>query len=62
MTETEKKLMNAIDEIYTMTTKGLKAQLMREDRNFKQCWRIALRITDRIIRQCKETKEVADES
>jgi hypothetical protein len=58
----EEKLTRAIDEIYTMTTQGLKAQLMRGDRNFKQCWNIALTISERIKKKCKEAKEVANES
>jgi hypothetical protein len=58
----EEKLTRAIDEIYIMTTQGLKAQLMREDRNFLQCWKIALRISERIKEKCKEAKEVLNES
>jgi hypothetical protein len=58
----EEKYKTAIDEIHSMTSHGLKAQLMRADRDSSQCWRIALTISDRIIRQCKEAKEAANES
>lgn len=58
----EEMYKRAIDEIHSMTSHGLKAQLMRADRDSSQCWRIALTIADRIIRQCKRTKEVANES
>ena len=41
-------------KIKNMVELGLKAQLMREDRNLATCWRISLRIADRIVAECKK--------
>jgi hypothetical protein len=40
-------------KIKDMVDHGLKAQLMRGDRNFKDCWKISLQIAERIIAECK---------
>jgi len=39
-------------KIKIMALKGLKAQLMRSDRDFKTCWKISLQIAERIAKEC----------
>jgi hypothetical protein len=45
---------------------GLKAQLMRGDRSFEDCWKISLDVVDRVVNYINnldvEVEEVVDES
>jgi len=44
--------INKLDKIRNMALKGLKAQLMRSDRDFKTCWKISIQIAERIAKEC----------
>ena len=48
------KLEKALRKVMNMTTKGLRAQIMRGDRTHYDMFMIALKATDRIENECLE--------
>ena len=49
----EEKLIDTINKIKNIASKGLKDQLMRGDRSNNQSWTISIRIANKIVDECK---------